>query len=56
MSEIFDFKDITIPFKIKIIEKPPPSFPPIPLIFQLQQKVLKFNDICMSKNSQKTIW
>ena len=28
MSEIFDFKDITIPFKIKIIEKPHPVFLP----------------------------
>ena len=30
------------------------SFAPRPLIFKLQKKVLKFNDICVSWSSQKT--
>ena len=30
------------------------SFAPRPLIFKLQQEVLKFNDICVSLNSPKT--
>ena len=30
------------------------SFDPRPLIFKLQQEVLKFNDICVSWSSQKT--
>ena len=30
------------------------SFAPRPLIFKLQQEVLKFNDICVSWSSQKT--
>ena len=38
---------------MKIIEKPH-SFVPRPLIFKLQQGVLKFNDICISWSSPKT--
>ena len=30
------------------------SFAPRPLIFKLQQEVLKFNNICVSWSSQKT--
>ena len=30
------------------------SLLPSPLLFKLQQKVLKFNDICVLWNSQKT--
>ena len=30
------------------------SFAPRPLIFKLQQEVLKFNDICVSWSSPKT--
>ena len=30
------------------------SFAPRPLIFKLQQEVLKFNDICVSWSSRKT--
>ena len=30
------------------------SFAPRPLIFKLQQEVLKFNDICVSWSSTKT--
>ena len=30
------------------------SFAPRPLIFKLQQEVLKFNDICVSWSSSKT--
>ena len=30
------------------------SFAPRPLIFKLQQEVLKFNDICVSWSSQKS--
>ena len=30
------------------------SFTPTPLIFKLEQKVLKFNDICLSWSSPKT--
>ena len=29
------------------------SFAPTPLIFKLQQKILKFNDICVSWTSSK---
>ena len=32
------------------------SFAPRPLIFKLQQEVLKFNDICMSWSSPETDW
>ena len=42
-----------IPLKIIIIEKPQRVLLP-DLIFKLQQKVLKFNDICMSWSSPKT--
>ena len=41
-----------IPFKIKIIVTH--SFVPRPLIFKLQQEVLKFNDICVSWSTPKT--
>ena len=37
------------------IEKPH-SFAPRPLIFKLQQEVLKFNDIFVSRSSQKLTW
>ena len=49
-------ENVTIPFKIKIIEnrKTTHSFAPRPLIFKLQQEVLKFNDICVSWSSPKT--
>ena len=46
-------QNVIIPFKIKTIEKPH-SFAPSPLIFQLQQEVLKFNNICVSWRSPKT--
>ena len=39
--------------KIIIIEKPQRVLLP-DLIFKLQEKVLKFNDICMSWSSPKT--
>ena len=32
------------------------SFAPRPLIFKLQQEVLKFNDICVSSSSPKPTW
>ena len=32
------------------------SFAPRPLIFNLQQEVLKFNDMCMSCSSPKRTW
>ena len=48
----FDF-NTSIPFKIKITENPP-SFAFRPLIFKLQQEVLKFSDICVSWSSPKT--
>ena len=35
-------------------EKATHSFAPRPLIFKLQQEVLKFNDICVSWSSPKT--
>ena len=31
-----------------------PCFAPRPSIFNLQQKVLKFNDVCVSRSSPKT--
>ena len=45
MHGLFDFKKVTITLKIKIKEKPT-SFAARHLIFQFQQEVLKFNDIC----------
>ena len=45
--------DNIIPFKIKIIEKPPRVLLPVPLILKLQQEVLKFSDICVSWSSPK---
>ena len=53
MHELFDFKNVIIPFKIKIIEKPHTAFAPRHLIFKLKQEVLKFNDICVSWSSPK---
>ena len=50
----FDFKNVIIPFKIKIIEKPH-SFLPRPLIFNLQQEVWKFDDICVTWSSAKAV-
>ena len=41
------------PFKIKIVEKPHTLYPR-PLIFQLEQEVLKLNDICVSWSPPKT--
>ena len=43
------------PFKTKIIEKTH-RFVPRPLIFKLQQKVLKSNHICVCWSSPKLIW
>ena len=43
------------PFKTKIIGKTH-SFAPRPLIFKLQQKVLKSNHICVCWSSPKLIW
>ena len=42
-----------IPFKIKVIEKSY-SFACRPLVFKLEQEVLKFNDICVSWSFPKT--
>ena len=45
---------ITVKIKIKIIEnnrKDTDSFAPRPLIFKLQQEVLKFNDIDVLRTS-----
>ena len=36
------------------IRKATHSFAPRPLIFKLQQEILKFNDICVSWSSLKT--
>ena len=47
-------ENVIIPFKIKILQKSH-RFVPRPLIFKLQQKVLKFNYICGSWISQKTV-
>ena len=41
-------------FQNKNNRKATHSFTPRPLIFNLQQKVLKFNDICISWSSAKT--
>ena len=41
---------LKIPLKIKLIENPHTV---LPLIFKLQQEVLKFNGICVSWSSQK---
>ena len=56
MHGSFDFKNVIIPFRIKIIEKSHivHSFASRPLIFKLKQDVLKFNDICVSWSSPKT--
>ena len=45
--------NVITPFKIKIIERLH-IFVPRPLIFKLQQEVLKFDDICVSWSSPKT--
>ena len=42
------------PFQIKKNEKATHSFAPRPLIFKLQQEVLKLSDICVSWSSPKT--
>ena len=47
---------LIIPFKMKIIEKPHTVCAPRPLIFKLQQEVLKSNDIFMSWSSPKLTW
>ena len=45
-----------IPFKIKIIEKPPTFSPPPRLLnFKLQQKLLKFNDTCVGLELHKKL-
>ena len=36
--------------------KPTYGFAPRPLIFKLQQEILKFNDICVSWSSPKLTW
>ena len=41
-------------FQNKNDRKATHSFAPRPLIFKLQHKVLKFNDICVSWSSSKT--
>ena len=41
-------------FQNKNNRKATHSFAPRPLIFKLQQEVLKFNDICVSWSSPKT--
>ena len=41
-------------FQNKSYGKATYSFTPIPLIFKLQQEVLKFDDICVSWSSPKT--
>ena len=41
-------------FQNKNNRKATHSFAPRPLIFNLQQEVLKFNDICISWSSAKT--
>ena len=41
-------------FQNKNNRKTTHSLSPRPVIFKLQQEVLKFNDICMSWSSQKT--
>ena len=43
-------KNVIIPFKIKIVEKPR-NFDPRTMIFKLEQ-VLKFNDICNFLNPE----
>ena len=40
-------------FQNKNNRKATHSFAPRPLVFKLQQEVLKFNDICVSWSSQK---
>ena len=50
MHGLFDF---IISFKIKITEKPH-SFACRPLIFKLQQEVLKSDNICVGWSSPKT--
>ena len=48
------FKNVIIPFKIKMKKSHTHSFVPRPLIFKLQQVVLNFDDICVSWSSPKT--
>ena len=43
-----------VSFQNKNNRKVTHNFAPRPLIFKLQQEVLKFNDICESWNSPKT--
>ena len=40
--------------EVKQLRKATHSFAPRPLIFKLQQEVLKFNDICVSWSYPKT--
>ena len=53
MYKLFDFKMSQFLSEIKY-RKATHSFAPRPLIFKLQQEVLKFNDICVSWSSPKT--
>ena len=50
----FLINKVKIPFKVKIRKKGTHSLASRPLIFKFQQKVWKFNDICVSWSSQKT--
>ena len=52
-ARLLGFLTLWLFFKIKIIEKPH-SFAPRPLIFKLQQEVLRFNAIIVSWSSTKT--
>ena len=53
MHGLFDFKNVVISFKIKIIEKPH-SFAPRPRIFKFHQEVWKLSDIFKSR--KKKFW
>ena len=52
MHGLFDFK--VSQFLSKLKQQKSHSFTPRSLIFKLQQKVLKFNDICVTSSSPKT--
>ena len=54
MGGVLDFKTTQFIFKIKIIKKQHTVLLPDLLIFQLQQEILKFNDVCVSWSSPKT--
>ena len=54
MHGLFDFKTSYNSFKNQNNRKGTHSFAPRPLIFMLQQEVLKFNNIYVSWSSPKT--